>query len=83
MVVILSSGIRISIERLSFVPRLAEHGSGTCKTVWNDSRIHESDLISKGKWVFGFHLEYQFEGAYLFAVRRGFYLVSYISVAIW
>ena len=42
-----------------------------------------SDLISKGKWVFGFHLEYQFEGAYLFAVRGGFYLVSYISVAIW
>jgi hypothetical protein len=36
----LSSGIRISIERLSFVPRLAEHGSDTCKTIWNESRIH-------------------------------------------
>ena len=31
------SGIRISIERLSFVPRLAEHGSDTCKTIWSDS----------------------------------------------
>ena len=35
------SGIRISIKRLSFVPRLAEHGSDTCKTIWSDSRIHE------------------------------------------
>ena len=41
LVVISSSGIRISIERLSFVPRMAEHGSDTCKTIWNDSRIDE------------------------------------------
>ena len=38
---IFESGIRISIKRLSFVPRLAEHGSDTCKTIWSDSRIHE------------------------------------------